>query len=468
MLFAFRSFLEGFWIDQGVVMMHPNPRKVAPVFLFLLLAALGYWYFGSERARADTGFLWASGTIEATQVVVSAELGGQVREVLVEEGQAVAAGDNLVRFTDRLLQAQLDQARAALKGAQASYDLVAAGLPEEQRQAAVAAAGMELLAAEQALDDLYDRAGLLAAQAQKEIAAAQDAIDAASRRRQNLLSGSPQADIDAAQAAVVLARDRLDRAQKDYEPYRNKPEDNLVRAGLLNKLSEAQKAYDALVARLNNLLGDANEIDLALAEADLAIAEAQLADAERRYALLEDGPNPDAVALAEARVANARANLAAAEAGPSPEQLALAQAQVEAAEAALAVLEAQLEKLVLVAPIDGIVLTRTVEPGEVSLPGSPLLSLARLDALTITVYLPEDRYGTVSLGETAHVSVDSFPGQRFEAAVTHIADRAEFTPRNVQTAEGRRTTVFAVRLSIDNPEGQLKPGMPADVEFGSR
>ena len=64
--------------------------------------------------------------------------------------------------------------------------------------------------------------------------------------------------------------------------------------------------------------------------------------------------------------------------------------------------------------------------------------------------------------------MDSFPGQQFAATVTHIADRAEFTPRNVQTAEGRRSTVFAVRLSIDNPDGQLKPGMPADVDFGSR
>lgn len=448
--------------------MRPNPRKVAPVFLLLLLVALGYWYFNSERARADTGLLTASGTIEATQVLVSAELGGQVGEVLVEEGQAVAAGEVLVRFTDRILQAQLDQARTNVKQAQANYDLVAAGLPKEQRQSAITAARLELLAAEQALDDLYDHASLMAAQVQKEIAAAQDAIEAASRRRQNLLSGSPQADIDAARAAVVLARDRLDRAQKDYEPYRNKPEDNLVRAALLNKLAEAQKAYDALVARLNNLSGEANEIDLALAEADLSIAKAQLADAERRYALLKDGPDPDAVALAEARVASAQAKLAAAKAGPTPEQLALAQAQVEAAQAALDVLAAQLEKLVLVSPIDGIVLTRTVEPGEVSLPGSPLLSLARLDSLTITVYLPEDRYGMVSLGEAAHVTVDSFPGRRFEATVTHIADRAEFTPRNVQTAEGRRTTVFAVRLSIDNPEGQLKPGMPADVAFDSR
>ena len=65
----------------------------------------------------------------------------------------------------------------------------------------------------------------------------------------------------------------------------------------------------------------------------------------------------------------------------------------------------------------------------------------------------------------ARVTVDSFPGQVFQGTVQHIADRAEFTPRNVQTPAGRRTTVFAVKLAVDNPEGKLKPGMPADVVF---
>ena len=129
------------------------------------------------------------------------------------------------------------------------------------------------------------------------------------------------------------------------------------------------------------------------------------------------------------------------------------------------VIEAQLAKLVVTAPMDGVVLTRTAEPGEVLVPGAPLLSLLRLDELTITVYVSEDRYGNVKLGQTASVTVDSFPGEAFEATVVRIADQAEFTPRNVQTEDSRRTTVFAVELSVTNPEGKLKPGMPADVDF---
>ena len=99
------------------------------------------------------------------------------------------------------------------------------------------------------------------------------------------------------------------------------------------------------------------------------------------------------------------------------------------------------------------------------MPNATLFVLAQLERLTITVYLPEDRYGQVNLGDTAEVEVDSFPGMEFEASVVHIAEEAEFTPRNVQTGEGRRTTVFAIELRVNDPQGRLKPGMPADVFF---
>ena len=91
--------------------------------------------------------------------------------------------------------------------------------------------------------------------------------------------------------------------------------------------------------------------------------------------------------------------------------------------------------------------------------------MANLDDLTITVYVPEDRYGQISLGQQAEVTVDSFPGKTFTAEITHIADQAEFTPRNVQTVEGRSSTVYAVKLKVTDSEGKLKIGMPADVVF---
>jgi multidrug resistance efflux pump len=117
---------------------------------------------------------------------------------------------------------------------------------------------------------------------------------------------------------------------------------------------------------------------------------------------------------------------------------------------------------------DGVVLERLFEPGELATPGSTLLTLGNLYVLNLTVYVPEDRYGVITLGQTYSVTVDSFPNRVFEGQVTHIADHAEFTPRNVQTVEGRKNTVFAIRLTLNNPDLALKPGMPADVNFSQK
>jgi len=121
----------------------------------------------------------------------------------------------------------------------------------------------------------------------------------------------------------------------------------------------------------------------------------------------------------------------------------------------------------ITAPFDGVVLERLVEPDEFAAPASTVLVIAALDTLTLTIYVPEDRYGQMALGQALPVTVDSFPGTTFNGTVRFIADKAEFTPRNVQTIEGRKTTVFAVRLSLANPDQALKPGMPADAHFAT-
>lgn len=114
-------------------------------------------------------------------------------------------------------------------------------------------------------------------------------------------------------------------------------------------------------------------------------------------------------------------------------------------------------------PIDGVVLLRAAEPGEITTGGGSLLVVANLDQMELTIYLPEDQYGQINLGQDLPISVDSFPGRTFWGKVTHIADKAEFTPQNIRTVEGRKSTVYAIRLTVPNPEHELKPGMPADV-----
>jgi HlyD family secretion protein len=446
--------------------MRPNLRRIAPIILLVVIVGGAAWYFTQGGGNGNnTGALTASGTIEGTQVVIAPEVGGRVLDVLAREGDAVQIGQELVRFDDALLQAQLSQAQAALQTARANYDLVARGPTEEQRQLAIASAQSEEINARQALQALYDNADLTAAQLQQNIAATDKSRDRAQQYLDNITSLAATVDVEAAWASVVLARDQLEKAQEDFQPYENKDQGNVRRAVMQAKLAAAQKQYDSTVERYNNLVGTANQYELAVARANLMMEEAKLADLERQYADLENGIDPKALALAQARLETAAANLAAAKAGTSPEELAVARAQVDAAQAALDVIQAQIAKLTITAPVNGVVLTRTAEPGEVLVPGAPLFTLIQLKELTITVYVPEDRYGTIRLGQAATVSADSFPGEKFKAQVVRIADQAEFTPRNVQTEAGRRTTVFAVDLAVMDTQGKLKPGMPADVDF---
>jgi HlyD family secretion protein len=247
---------------------------------------------------------------------------------------------------------------------------------------------------------------------------------------------------------------------------------------------DAQKAYTDAVNNLASAQRGPDVDKLALAQANAKLAQAALADAQAHAAKLGSGPDPELLALAQARLATAQASLQAARAALAPAQLDAAKAAVDSARAALApaqldaakaavdsaraalnLLDVQLGKLTVVAPSDGVVLSRAVEPGEVASPGATLMVIGPLTNLQVTVYVPEDRYGQIRLGQMARLSVDSFPGRVFEGKVLQIANQAEFTPRNTQTVSGRKDTVFAVKLGVANPDLSLKPGMAADVSF---
>jgi len=410
-------------------------RQIIPFLVVAGLVIVAVLYLVGQ-ANANSS-LSSSGTVEAVEIRMAPEIGGRVVEVLVDEVDQVEEGQPLLRLDDTLLQNQRDQAVAGLA----------------QAEAAVQAAELELESAKQGYDELFDGLDLATAMALQELALARDELRDAENRVDNLIYPGTQTDIDTAQANVVLKRDALDKIKDKYEDYANKPEDNLVRARLQLQLSAAQAAYDNAVRDLNYLLEGSNDIDLTIAHAQLEVAKAQLAQAEEDYAAMESGPHPDQLALAEHRLQAAQA------------QVDASQANLAAAEAALESADLQIAKAELNAPVAATVLYRNIQPGEIATPNATLIILAQLDNLSITVFLPEDRYGQVNLGDTAEVRVDSFPGETFTATVTHIADEAEFTPRNVQTGEGRRTTVFAIKLHLDDPHGRLKPGMPADVHF---
>ena len=214
-------------------------KRILPVILVMAVLGATIFYL-SRQSQAKNGPLAASGVVEVIEVVVTIQVGGQISEVLISEGQAVQSGEVLIRFEDELLQAQYQQTEAALSQAKTNYQLIVAQPLSEQRQVAIANAQLELLSAEKALQDLIDNADLARAQAQQNIETGENAledlrdpdlqqalaleaiaiakkmVDENTKRVRNLTSTASQSDIDAAAANLTLLKDVLDKANEDY------------------------------------------------------------------------------------------------------------------------------------------------------------------------------------------------------------------------------------------------------------
>ena len=144
-------------------------------------------------------------------------------------------------------------------------------------------------------------------------------------------------------------------------------------------------------------------------------------------------------------------------------QFEASQASVESLRAKLAELQANQKELQVQSPVDGTVITRPVEVGQVVNAVSPLFLIIDLRNIYMKIYVPEQQIGKVHLGSEARIYVDAYPDRHFNGKVTKISDQAQFTPKNVETKEERVKLVFAVEVTVENPEGMLKPGMPGDV-----
>ncbi len=243
---------------------------------------------------------------------------------------------------------------------------------------------------------------------------------------------------------------------------------------------QALAGVDAAQAALEALESLPRAEAVAAGEAALDAAEAKLVEAQSVLALLEaaydplpfDPPEAElhaaeaAVEIAEAGVDLAQAQLDQINAGPLEGEFEMAEAALAGAQANLALAELQIERMTLTSPVDGVVNQVLVKPGEVASPGGPLLQVVDPDYLTLTLFIPAVQVPNIKIGDEATISVDAYSDEVFSGKVTAIADRAQFTPSNVQTREERVKLVFAVEILLDYNGGRLKAGMPADAVFG--
>lgn len=286
---------------------------------------------------------------------------------------------------------------------------------------------------------------------------------------------------DAVQPGQVLAV--MDAAQVT-------PRVEQARAVVAAVSAQHEAVATALAALRKQVPLDQKAADTGVAQASAALDKARAAatqaerDAGRMDALAQRGTVPAQRAelarlaataagsdVAAAQQAVARAQAQAAQAGLGQDrvkakesELAAVAAQLAQARAALAEAESVLADLSLKAPSAGVVSQRVREPGEIVAAGSPVLSLVDLDHLYVKVYVPEKQIGQLRLGLPARIHTDALPGQPFAATVRHIASRAEFTPKEVQTPDERVKLTYAVKLYLDgNPDHKLSPGIPADA-----
>lgn len=439
-------------------------QKTRLIIIFLLTVVLTFMLSACNTAPEDetpetdiatenfTPIVSATGEIVPEQTaLLSVKTGGVVADVLVSEGDSVEAGQALVRLegTEQLQAAvsasqfELANAQYALDALYKDTDLLAAQALQAQDDA------------EQALEDLLNPE-LQQALALKAIADAKKAVEANERRFQSVISSADDADIDAQKAQVVLAKDALDNAKDDFEPYEGKPENNLIRANFQAKLAAAQQVYDAAVRKLNALEGTGSEADIAVAEADLATAKAQVVEAEREWERVKEGPNQADVALLEAQIDAAAQDYEIYKNGPDPDDVTVAEARLSNARAQLAATEAALADLELVAPFTGVVSELYINPSEWVSPGQPVLLLADLDHLQVeTTDLGEIDVAQIAVGDIAIISFDALPDVVIGGTITSIAPKA---------TEGSGVN-YTVVLEMDEIPETLRWGMTAFVDI---
>jgi HlyD family secretion protein len=385
-------------------------KRILLVVLVLVIAAAIVSVMRRGNGE-DANVIRLSGNIELTQVNVAFKTSGLVTELLADEGQNVRKGDAIARIDSEQL------------------------LRTREREAAVAStAGAVLAQAETAAE--WQRETFAA-----ELAARRAELAAAQERLKELEAGSRAEEIEEMRSAVNAARAESELAEKDWE-----------RAQQLFKQDDIS----------------AQQRDQSRARAQSAAAA--LRQAEQRLALVEAGPRKEVLEAQREQVRRARAAVSAAEATALEVkrrelEISARRADVERARAQLKLIDTQLDETSGVSPVDGVILIKAANAGEVVAAGTTIVTIGDIDRPWLRGYVPETQLGRIRIDQPVRVTTDSYPGKVYNGRITFISSEAEFTPKQIQTAEERVKLVYRVKIEVENPNRELKLNMPADAEI---
>jgi len=385
-------------------------KRIVPVVLILAVAA-GAFYLYRSLTRKPENRIVASGNIELTEVNIGFKTAGKLIERTVDEGDPVKKGELIARLDRDQLMAQRDRESAALMLAEAQLAQARTSLQLQK----------ETLAG-----DLDQRRADLEANLQ---------------RLAELENGSrPQEKADA-KAAVDNAQAELDRAKKDWD-----------RAQVLFKNDDISAAqHDQYRNRWES-------------------AAAMLKSAQERQSLVLAGPRSEQIKAQAAQVERARAALKTSQANTletkrREQEITARLADIERSKANIVLIDSQLADTLASSPVDGVVLVKAADVGEVLAPGTTVVTVGDIDHPWLRGYVNETDLGKVKLGSRAKVTTDSYPGRVYEGRVTFISSEAEFTPKQIQTPQERVKLVYRIKIEVANPQHELKSNMPADAEI---
>jgi HlyD family secretion protein len=387
-------------------------KLLIPLGLLIAGVAGSVWYFSQTPQNQA---LELSGRIEGYETDISAKTAGRITFIAVREGDKVYKGQVLVRQQDDEVKAQLEGAKARLLAAQQQERQTALEIPVIENQIQEIEIGLRQSKQESAAQIYQAEASLASSQAQ---------LNEAKANLEQTKSVLKLARVDYDRSAILSADGAIPQQQLDQ-----------ARATLETAQANV-KARQSSIESFQKLVN--------AAQGQLKQAQTTTLNPEIRNAQLQG---------LRSRLAQARVKLAAA------------QADVANARATLKETQSRVTDLNIISPIDGVVLSRSIEPGAVVTVGKTLLTVINPQTVYLRGYIPEGEIAKVKIGQMAKVFLDSFPEQALSAKVSAIDTQASFTPENIYFKEDRVKQVFGVKIIIDNPDGLAKPGMPADAEI---
>jgi HlyD family secretion protein len=385
-------------------------RLILLVALVLIIGGVWFLFFKHDGRKLENRIV-VSGNIELNEVSIAFKTAGRLVERTVDEGDSIHKGRLIARLDSDQLLAQRDRETAALQSATAL-----------------------LAQAETAL--AWQRANLAADLEQRKAD-----LSSYQSRLLELKNGSRPQEKQEAKAAVDSAQAEFERARRDWE-----------RGQALYKNGDISTAqHDQYRSRWES-------------------ADAALKQVKERQALVLAGPRSEQIEAASAQVQRAGAVVKMAESNSleikrREQELPVRRAEIARAKAGLALIETQLADTMAYSPIDGVVLVKSADPGEVLAAGTAIVTVGDIDHPWLRAYINETNLGKIKLGTKAKVTTDSHPGKIYTGKISFIASEAEFTPKQIQTQEERVKLVYRIKIDLDNPQRELKSNMPADAEI---